>query len=518
MELKDRLVGFNKSLAAFILFTVFWSVVVIFSGTLTSGFHFVDDHEIITIEKNINDNGFLSATRDIIKTDLTFRFRPFYYLHRIFLVVLFGTNTLYWSINYALLAVLSSFLLFLFIYRQGYTFVNAMLFPLLTLVGPQSVIWWRLGPGESIGIFLFSASLFLLVNAVIHVSRFQLFISVICLLLATLSKESFTLLIPAYLLILIWINWQNQLSRSIFSIIRSNIVLIVILSLILIIIGYILIFVVGTGYSGIDSSLNFRRYLASIYSHFRYSIFTKLIICGLFFLLQNVKSREIVNGKANTKTMIRLYFFPSLVLLAIILPQFLLYFNSGLWGRYLLPLNLGLSLFVIFLSERISRSDEITLFTKRAFVVFIILAVAWFFKSEIIPNSRAFAKDGKATNQFLTSICENTNPDDLILVVLDGSSNYEHGFSINYFLSIKADRKNIRFYTFEDPSNTESEKILRKRFNNYFDTLVVKNFDKNFACIAVFPFDNIEMKNKLDNNSAYQRKDFEEYTVYLRNK
>jgi uncharacterized membrane protein len=385
------------------------------------------------------------------------------------------------------------------------------------LVGPQSVIWWRLGPAETIGIFLLSGSLFFLVNSVYKSKRFHFFVSIVCLLLAACSKESFALFIPAYILILLWIKCQNLSSVSIFSIVRENIPVIAFFSVILIIIGYVIIFIVGTDYSGIDSSLNLKRYLSSINSHLRNSEFTILIIIGLFFLIQNPRTREIVNIRSNLVTMIRPYFLPSLILLTIIVPQFFLYYNSGLWGRYLLPLNLGLSLFVIFLSERISRAEEISLFTKRAFVVFMLLVVAWFFKNEIIPNARTFAKDGKATNQFLTSICENTKPDDLILLVLDGSSNYEHGFSINYFMSIKADRKNLRFYTFDDPSNTDSEKSLCKQFNNYFDTLVVKDFGKNFSCVAVFPFQNAEIKSKLDNLKVYDRKDFGEYSVYLKN-
>ena len=150
MELKNKFEKINKNLIAFILFGVFWTSLLVITGTLTSGYHFTDDHEIISINKNVQDNGIANATKSIIKNDLNIRFRPFYYFNRAVLIKLFSTNFLLWSIYNGVLAILTSYFLFLFIYRQGYKFVHAFLFPFLTLVGAQSAIWWRLGPAETI--------------------------------------------------------------------------------------------------------------------------------------------------------------------------------------------------------------------------------------------------------------------------------------------------------------------------------------------------------------------------------
>ena len=82
----------NKNLIAFIIFFTFWFSFLCFTGTLTSGFHFTDDHQLISIKESINDNGFINAAKSFINKDLDIRFRPFYSMHRVFLVKIFGSH------------------------------------------------------------------------------------------------------------------------------------------------------------------------------------------------------------------------------------------------------------------------------------------------------------------------------------------------------------------------------------------------------------------------------------------
>ena len=508
----------NKNLVAFLLFVLFWASLLTFSGTLTSGYHFTDDHEIITINKNIKENGLFNASKSILKEDLGIRFRPVYYLHRIALVKLLGTNFLLWSVYNAILAIFTSFFLFLFLYLQGYKFVNALLLPFLTLIGAQSAIWWKLGPCETIGLFLLSLSLFLLVNSIFRAKRYQLLGSLIFMILASLSKESFTIFIPAYILILLWLKWKRQPYINVSCFIRGNIILVIILLLFLSIEGGKIIFAIGTnkiGYAGIDDSFSIGHYLTFIYSHLRYNKYSYLIICGLFFLLQNVKSWKI-NLSSDFRKLLP-YLFNALILMAVILPQYLLYSKSNIFERYLLPLNLGLSFFVIFLSDEIFRSEEISLLSKRTYIFLILLVTFSFLRNETIPDAKIFADEGRSTNKFLSSIIAATKNDDSILVVLNGYKNYEWGFSIIDYLANNADRRNIRFYTIDNQLNNDLEKDIDKRFSLSFDNIIIKELNNNFSCIAILPFsNNIEIKTRIDSNYVYRRNDFGDFTVYTR--
>lgn len=519
MGLKEIITGRNRDLIALLLFTAFWLSLLTISGTINSGFHFQDDHEIITISKRIDDNGLFAASLSILKEDMVTRFRPFYYIHRIALVELLGTNFMYWSVYTALLAILTSFLLYLFLIRQGYKFINAFLFPFLTLIGAQSAIWWRLGPAETTGIFFLSAALYFLANSIINGKKYQLMISVLCLIFSALSKESFALVIPAYVMFFILIKWQIRPENNLLRIIVINIIPVAVFIFILLGLAYIIVFVIGTGgpgYGGHDSSVSIGAYLTSVYSLLRKNEYTDLSLIGLFFLLQNLRTWKI--SMTVFKEKLLPFFFTALIAMLIIVPQFVLYYSTGLWERYLIPMTLGLAFFVVFLSERVYVSSEISMFTKRAYSVLIIIAVLWFMKSETIPNAKLFAADGESTNKLLSSIIDNSESNDPVLIVLNAPKNYEHAFSIDTYLRTGAGKNNLKYFNIEASSSDEFDKGLTMRLSAAFDTLMVKELSYNYKCIAILPFPhNADIINTISSDKGYRRTDYNAYTFFIKN-
>lgn len=506
----------NKHIIAIVLFIIFWASLVIYTGTLTSGYHFTDDHEIISINNKIDEQGIVNATKSILIKDLEIRFRPFYYIHRIVLARSFGVNFLIWSIYNVFSAIFTSYFLFLFIYTQGYKFIHALIFPFLTLIGAQSAIWWRLGPNETIGLLLLSASLFLLANSIFRKKKYQLVVSIILLFFASLSKESFTLFIPAYILILLWFKYQICSEINIIKIVRDNIALIIILLLILLIETYMIIFVVGTnkiGYAGIDNSFSLKFFINYIFLFLSQNPYIYLMLFGLFLLFQNSTFLKMF-FTLNIKKFIP-FLFNVIILLAIIIPQFLLYNKSGIFERYLLPLNLGFSLFVIYLLKNIYENINITWFSRNAFFIAILWVIFSFLRNEAIPNAKLFSIEGRLTNSLFSSIIDHTTVNDSILIVLNGNENYEWGYSINQYLNYVANRKNINFYKVEAKLNNDFEKSLDLEFSKTFNQIIVNEINNNFSSIAILPFSsNAAFKTKLDSNFAYQRIDFDYFTVY----
>ncbi|MFZ3273129.1 MAG: hypothetical protein WA143_02525, partial [Lutibacter sp.] len=300
----------------------------------------------------------------------------------------------------------------------------------------------------------------------------------------------------------------------------NNIILIICLLLIFIIEIYIIIFVVGTnkiGYAGIDNSFNAINFLKSIYVFLRHNKYIYLILFGLFLLVQNLKSWEI-NLYKDFKNQLP-YIFNIVIMLVIILPQMILYNKSGIFERYLLPLNFGFALLVIFLLKNVYESNNISLFSKTTFTFAIIYVIYSLFRYDTLPNAKLFAQEGFSTNKFISTILNNTKVNDSILVVLNSSQNYEWGHSINRYMTIKANRKYINFLTVDDrPLNNDFEKNLDVRFLNTFSEIIVKDINNTYKCIAVLPFStNLKIKEKLDSSKLYKRNKFDSFTVYTKN-
>ncbi len=490
----------NKNLIAFSLYLIFWISFLSITGTLTSGYHLSDDHEAITFRAYMDENGFVKTYEKAMREDLALRFRPFYYLHRITLIAVFGTNFFLWSIHHAVLAILTSFFLFLFIYKQGYRFSSSLIFPLIILIGAQSAIWWRLGPNETIGLFFYSLSLFLLVNSINTGEKYQKFFSVLCLLLSSLSKESFLILVPTYLIILIYLEYKSKPTVSVFRIIKRNILLMVITILFLASALYVIINVIGKnsdGYFNYESAIN--SYLSFIFTELGRNKYFKLIKIGFIFLgiifvfailkLDKIKGRLqfVFSGlKLDLfKGRIPSYIFIILIFLSIIIPQHILYHRSGLWERYLIPLTLGYAILIIFLAEEISKQSRLIYIV---YVFLILLTIFKFFRSQTIPTATSFTQVGRNTTQFFSSIVTNTRKGDSILMIIDVISGYEWGFSSQSYLNSK-ERGHIKFYDYDITPGDESEAIFRRNFLNYFESQMVCEISAKYPCIAIIPFD-----------------------------
>lgn len=93
----------------FLVILVFWFLIFITSGSLFSGYHFTDDHEIVAInfDVEIEKINIIELFIQWIKKDLiSGRLRPFYYIHRIIETRVFGLNFSLWSIYTGLLGSL----------------------------------------------------------------------------------------------------------------------------------------------------------------------------------------------------------------------------------------------------------------------------------------------------------------------------------------------------------------------------------------------------------------------------
>lgn len=499
-----------------------------FTGTLFSGFHFTDDHGIIRINDFLKHMDFCQVAIRAISGDLNLRFRPFYCFHRVLQTRLFGINFTLWYIYNGLLAAFCAFFLYLFARNANFSFAQSVFFSFLTLIGPQAVIWWRLGPNETQGMFFLALSLFFLAKSV-YAYRYNALYNlgfVVSLIITSLCKESFIVLIPAILFWKIWL-YGSRNKVSFINTVHKNVFSISLLVLIMLIELYIIIAFVGTnklGYVGVDQNIHLFRLLGkSIYFSIRKASFV-LALFGMFLIM---RSRLNNNQKISIHNILKVFidnFLKIIILFSLIFfPQAFLYNKTGFWDRYLLPVFLAFSFLIIYLQRKINKSRKISHFSQKIFVILLIIVLGFKVKPTI-RIAKAFTNEGVATNSFLKSITENTNENSEILIASDPVGNFEWSTSISTYLKLVGNRSNYYFIWIEtDPivHNSEFSERLRKEIKAEFkdkDLTNIRDFEK-IECIGIFP--GLE-KTFLSQSSTwfkrnkYQREAFDKFLVYIK--
>lgn len=171
-----------------------------FTGTLTSGYHFIDDHSMISMKTSLDNSGsFLKTSLEYAKNDFNIRFRPIFSIFYIFEVQIFGVNFFALSIFTGIMALFSFSFFYAGMRKLGQGWLLSIIFVLLMFLGPQSAIWWRLGTNETIAMF-FLGLCFLFMAKCLDGEKYAAnnILFVIFLSITSLCKESFIIIIPAF--------------------------------------------------------------------------------------------------------------------------------------------------------------------------------------------------------------------------------------------------------------------------------------------------------------------------------
>lgn len=364
------------ALAAFVFFSVFWFGVLYLSGSLTSGFHFTDDHQIIGFSNSIDSVGFIDQAIGYIGGDISDkgRFLPLYDIHRLLEVKLFGTDFFMWAVYGWLLAVAASTCFAIFLLMTGFSLAEALLFPLLLFLGYQAGVWWRFGTAETIGMPLLS---FMLVVSAIAAKRPSALLDAAFVVLGVmlmLSKEAFILFVPAAVFLRIWAHQMINNAPWARAAMSSLVPGLVLLALAGADIVFIKFFVgtTGMGYAGYEG-FSVAPFISALVNYL-YASHAWLLPVGLaLFMAQKPGSRYDA-------------LLPVLVFFCLaLLPQALLHAKSGVSERYLLPGVFG-PVFTIVMLMRLTRETgrpegraaiwrALAFWAAAAFIVFLSAAM-----------------------------------------------------------------------------------------------------------------------------------------------
>ncbi len=519
----------------FLLFLLFWFSILILCGTLFSGYHFMDDHGILRESQEVAKSDILQEVKIFKKNllDPQMRFRPFYWAHRRSMLAAMGTDFTAMSIYTGFLAVFTSFFLFLFMKKTGFSMVESFLFVGLTLLGEQAAIWWRLGNNETLGMLMLSMTLLsmaLSTNArqkrkkILYETLFILFV-----ILASWSKESFILIIPALVAWKIWLTWQNQQEQNqldpgnekrtpkitIKDAIKENLIpgilllLICFLELVHVIKNVGTTKIVYAGYEGFHPANFIKTGLQGFMAIHGWVILLLLILClrrpGALFI-------KTAPGPRKNFLLIQI-FLPFVLAGLIVIPQIVLYMKSGMMDRYLLPGIMGYTLLMVVLLRYIRETSR-----KKVIAIIAVLLLAVISLQQLRVTrytAIGFANEGKQINAWLQSIEQNTREQDKILIVTHMHRHYEGAISLKMFLDVKSNRKN----TLSTPANLQVKsgaarfwKELNRYFFSQFKEFTLENKEDRNRLQAILIFPGLEEKFLKASTHWFNPAQFERYT------
>jgi len=444
----------NKVVILSIILFVF--LFLFFSGTITSGYHFVDDHEVIKIKYDLKSSSVFTVSKNWVKEDLfnNGRFRPLYYIHRVLETKLLGSDFFLWSFYTGILCCLVMISFYLGIRNLKFALGESIAFLIITFIGPQWSVWWRLGPGESLGMVFLGVSFYFMSKSLnkryFHLNNilFGFF-----LILSSLTKESFLLIIPAMIIFKIW-NEKICFGSSLKELFYKNLILLVPLTVFAIEL-FIIKFYVGTAYSGLDTKL-LNNVISILSTSFGFvKTYLNLIIVVLFLLIVSIYKK---------KHSIRFNLISFIFFLLIILPNIVLYEKSGLVERYLLPSTFGLGFLVATLIKGIKK-DPIW-FKKTALTLVLISFLPYMISSWREANK--FSIEGNCTQKLLSAISKNYVNGSEVMVIVDPVGLYEKSVSLKTYLFYEEKIDLFGFVILKDENNIDYQQSV-DGWKSYFN-------------------------------------------------
>lgn len=349
-------------------------------------------------------------------------------------------------------------------------------------------------------------------------------LATIGLVLASLCKESFILMIPAALLLNFYCELPSFKYKWKQTILGSK-ALNAVLSLVFIVEGLIVVFAVGTnkiGYAGADSgSFNLPKLFETFKNLASDSNSRMLVILGLIYTGVIIISYDLTR-KWNTKSLMRV---ASAVVLfcAIVFPQVFLYTKSGIYERYMIPGVLGFAfLSALFWQEIISMIEHnwLRIVITLGSLAGVALLFYPYYKLAVL-NANAFTAEGEATFTSLSEIAK-FDEKSTVVIVADPVADFENSYSLNKYLTLMQHKSNIYLEPLLTVGYDSKFKAgLDKGFVDFVGQPTTAKLRSDVHVSAFFVFKDAEEKFLGEDvpffaANQYTRHEFGDYIVYTK--
>ena len=438
------------------------------AGHLTTGPRMTDDNQIYKLQIELSEAGFWQ----VLEGELTSRFEmrrlvPLYNLQKVVLATVFGGDLVAWSTWAGIVGVLTAGLLFCALRLLQASVFESFACALITLLGQQSILWWRLLHGEGIGMLFLAAALVAMALR-LRTGRFAYEIAFIgAAALSALSKESFLLTLPALVLlkILLTLSWRGL---GLWSALRYNLPSIVCLAALCLVEVAIVKLLFKTTQFAYTGWVGFQLQ-ALIRTVYQYLSLTSLwLLPALVLLLVWVTAtRRSFPGAGDGESegdsipfLGRGWVVAVLFWVALTVPQILIYKSSGLlnterqadFSRYILPCILGYGFLIAQLLRLIRRRGD-GIGAARVLAIACVLGYLAIRGNVAYYACQEFAGFSKANDAWFETVVEKTREDSpIVLVYLNrvgeggwGGQSTQAALRVFYILSERHQRKNLYF-------------------------------------------------------------------------
>ncbi len=410
------------------LFTILVFGVVCLTGTLTSGFHLVDDWEFAHYIDSMTLNGqsFWDCLKETVAADLNLRFRPLYFVNRVCIAAIFGINLTAISIVKACEIVIALAFLYYCARWMHCNVVYAFLFALTVMTGYQSVVWWKLGPQESYGIMIFAIGFYLLLRYLRSEKKHFAILSVIAFFLMSLYKEPFVLTLPFVMLYTVYEQMKGKkvTIKNLWNAIKARLPYLLAVGLIFSVVIFIIVFFIGTNtysYVGVDLSLSLDEY-KPIWSRAFQTELKWYVRFGILMLLIMITFWEDLKKLG----------WEILLTLSFILPQVVLYSRSAITERYILPFAFGFAFFFVIVGCRWK-----ALAGKRRIVYMLCLLLMLAAHGRAaLREAKYFTYRGNSIQTMLDSTLEYTKTHEDARVLTCFYPNTEGNYTMHYWMRL----------------------------------------------------------------------------------
>lgn len=480
--------------------------VVLGMGTLTSGFHLVDDHEFLrwTYQLKYENGNIFEMMKKWLREDLSLRYIPLYYANRMLSCYFFGANLIPYSILKALEFMLSVVFLYYCGREMGACKIYSVLFAFTAVIGYQSPVWWKLGPQEAQETVLFSAGFFCMLRYLKSNKKGWMAGSIFLFALMVNYKESFIILMPFLILYVLYyeINFSengNVALPGILRCIKKRLGYFITLCVLFLIPVLVIVLYVGTnkyGNVGLDSSASIFEYVDGI-SRTLEGDFKWYKRFGMLFCMILLTYWDEL--KKLWKEM--------LLTVAFLLPQFIIFGRSGIGERYVLPSAIGFAFFFVCV---IPKWKPLSGKRRFIYVLGILLCLAAHGRV-MLREADYFRYRGESVTSMLEAVNQMKKEDSNVLSCF--RPNEEGNLTINFWLKLRG-FDNVYYWTQEDQTITKVCDITMHYEEEYYQE---QNFDD---------MDIVVMYNKEDRHWVYDLSldltEFQEIpcgtlTIYVRN-
>ena len=259
-----------------------------------------------------------------------------------------------------------------------------------------------------------------------------LFISSMVLL--SLQKESFLMIVPAFFLLLMVQEIQegkiddNKKYVSLFlEFIKAHKIEIVSVLIVLLIEAYTIVNYVGTnsiGYAGYSNKIPLIEYF--------YEMIVILKGTAYKYLILLVMSLSILQIEVKKENFSKCFFIELLFCAYIFMTQLFLHAMSGMWERYFIPWIVSVAYFIVIMGNKIICKKP------RVIALYVGVLILFLARTDVEDKARKFSDEGGEIRQCAYYIDEHSSNDASILAMIDEEKN----MSILLYMEEEYDYKN----------------------------------------------------------------------------